>query len=146
MNESVKNATPVLEVKNLSVNYGVIGALHDISFSIQRGDIVTDIGANGAGKTTTLRAILGLAKTAAGEVLYEGWPITNAKAHRLILHAIVAGRGEAERPERQVRVVSGERPVRRWHEPDMQHDERRARRREIGMLVPGRIPVERRWT
>ncbi len=66
------NSVPLLEVKNLTVNYGVIGALHEISFSIQRGDIVTLIGANGAGKTTTLRAISGLVKAAAGEVLYDG--------------------------------------------------------------------------
>ena len=78
------HSPPVLEVKNLTVNYGVIGALHDISFSIQRGDIVTLIGGNGAGKTTTLRAISGLVKTASGEVIYEGANITNTPAHKLV--------------------------------------------------------------
>ena len=73
----------MLEIKNLTVNYGVIGALHDVSFSIQRGAIVTLIGANGAGKTTTLRAISGLVKTASGEVLHEGANITNLPAHGL---------------------------------------------------------------
>ena len=93
MNSAPAHPAPVLEVKNLTVNYGVIGALHDISFSIQRGDIVTLIGANGAGKTTTLRAISGLAKAARGEVLYEGKPITNLPAHQLV------ARGLAHVPE-----------------------------------------------
>ena len=83
----------MLEIKNLTVNYGVIGALHDVSFSIQRGAIVTLIGANGAGKTTTLRAISGLVKTASGEVLHEGANITNLPAHQLV------ARGLAHVPE-----------------------------------------------
>src|SRR6185503_18846096 len=61
--------------------------------SIQRGDIVTLIGANGAGKTTTLRAISGLAKAASGEVTYEGERITNTPAHKLV------ARGLAHVPE-----------------------------------------------
>ena len=83
----------MLEIKNLTVNYGVIGALHGISFSIQRGDIVTLIGGNGAGKTTTLRAISGLVKAASGEVIYEGANITNTPAHKLV------ARGLAHVPE-----------------------------------------------
>ena len=93
MNSPATNSAPVLEVKNLTVNYGVIGALHDVSFSIQRGDIVTLIGANGAGKTTTLRAISGMAKAASGEVIYDGASITNLPAHRLV------ARGLAHVPE-----------------------------------------------
>ena len=62
----------MLEVKNLSVRYGAIAALHGISLSVKQGDIVTLIGGNGAGKTTTLRAISGLQTAAAGEILYEG--------------------------------------------------------------------------
>ena len=93
MSSLAANTAPVLEVKNLTVNYGVIGALHDISFSIQRGDIVTLIGGNGAGKTTTLRAISGLVKAASGEVIYEGANITNTPAHQLV------ARGLAHVPE-----------------------------------------------
>ena len=78
------DSAPVLKVNNLSVNYGVITALHDVSFSIKRGDIVTLIGANGAGKTTTLRAISGIIKAAAGEVTYDGATITNTPAHKLV--------------------------------------------------------------
>ena len=93
MSSAAPNSTPVLEVKGLTVNYGVIGALHNISFSIQRGDIVTLIGGNGAGKTTTLRAISGLVKAASGEVIYEGEAITNTPAHKLV------ARGLAHVPE-----------------------------------------------
>jgi branched-chain amino acid transport system ATP-binding protein len=93
MSSAAPNSVPLLEVKSLTVNYGVIGALHEVSFSIQRGDIVTLIGANGAGKTTTLRAISGLIKAASGEVTYEGERITNAPAHKLV------ARGLAHVPE-----------------------------------------------
>jgi branched-chain amino acid transport system ATP-binding protein len=75
---------PLLEVKDLVVNYGVITALQGISLSVQQGDIVTLIGANGAGKTTTLRAISGLLKTRSGEVLYQGQAITSLAPHKLV--------------------------------------------------------------
>ncbi|MFM1768605.1 MAG: hypothetical protein RJA22_1134 [Verrucomicrobiota bacterium] len=75
---------PVLEVKNLTVNYGVITALQGVSLAVRQGDIVTLIGANGAGKTTTLRAISGLLKARAGEVLYEGRPIMNLPPHEIV--------------------------------------------------------------
>jgi branched-chain amino acid transport system ATP-binding protein len=74
----------VLEVKNLTVNYGAITALRGLSLAVKRGDIVTLIGANGAGKTTTLRAISGLLKTQGGEVLYEGRNIANLPAHEIV--------------------------------------------------------------
>jgi ABC-type branched-subunit amino acid transport system ATPase component len=54
----------MLEIKNLTVNYGAITALRGISLEVKQGEIVTLIGANGAGKTTTLRAISGLLKAA----------------------------------------------------------------------------------
>ena len=75
----------MLEIKNLSVNYGAICALCGISLEVKRkGDIVTLIGANGAGKTTALRAISGLLKTRGGEVLYEGKNIANLKPHQIV--------------------------------------------------------------
>jgi branched-chain amino acid transport system ATP-binding protein len=93
MSSTATSSTPFLAVKNLTVNYGVIGALHGISFSIKRGDIVTLIGANGAGKTTTLRAISGLVRAAEGDVFYDGASITNLAAHKLV------ARGLAHVPE-----------------------------------------------
>jgi branched-chain amino acid transport system ATP-binding protein len=74
----------MLEIKNLHVSYGAIHALHGVSMSIPRGQIVTLIGANGAGKTTTLRAISGLVKAASGEVTHDGANITNQPAHQLV--------------------------------------------------------------
>ena len=74
----------MLEVKNLSVSYGAIAALHGVSLSVPQGDIVTLIGGNGAGKTTTLRAISGLQRAQAGEVIYEGRNITNLPAHEIV--------------------------------------------------------------
>lgn len=74
----------MLEINNLTVNYGVITALHDVTFSIAKGAIVTLIGANGAGKTTTLRAISGLVKVANGRIIYDGQNVTNLPAHKLV--------------------------------------------------------------
>ena len=74
----------MLEVKYLSVSYGAIAALHGLSLSVPKGDIVTLIGGNGAGKTTTLRAISGLQRAQAGEVIYEGRNITNLPAHEIV--------------------------------------------------------------
>jgi branched-chain amino acid transport system ATP-binding protein len=67
----------MLEIKNLNVHYGVIHALKDASLTVNKGEIVTLIGANGAGKTTTLRAISGLNKCSSGKILLDGKDITN---------------------------------------------------------------------
>ena len=63
---------PLLEINDLIVLYGEIEALRGVSISVDEGHVVTLLGANGAGKSTTLRAISGLAKPAAGEILFEG--------------------------------------------------------------------------
>ena len=70
----------MLEIKNLNVHYGVIHALKDVSLTVDKGEIVTLIGANGAGKTTTLRTISGLIKATSGQVILEGKDITNLPA------------------------------------------------------------------
>ena len=74
----------MLEVKNLQVNYGAVAALHGISLSVKQGAIVTLIGGNGAGKTTTLRAISGLQRATAGEVVFDGRNITQLPAHEIV--------------------------------------------------------------
>jgi branched-chain amino acid transport system ATP-binding protein len=74
----------MIEIKNLSVSYGAINALHGISLEIKQGDIVTLIGANGAGKTTTLKTISGLLKARGGEILYEGRNIANLRPHKIV--------------------------------------------------------------
>ncbi|HEX4121924.1 MAG TPA: ABC transporter ATP-binding protein [Verrucomicrobiae bacterium] len=77
----------MLSIRNLSVSYGAIAALHGISLEVEAGEIVTLIGANGAGKTTTLRAISGLVK-AAGEIIYEGRDMANLPPHKIVAAGI----------------------------------------------------------
>jgi branched-chain amino acid transport system ATP-binding protein len=71
----------MLSVSNAVVRYGVIEALHGISFDIEEGEIVTLLGANGAGKSTTLRMLSGLHAPSSGSIFFEGRDITNVKAH-----------------------------------------------------------------
>ena len=68
--------TVLLEVKNLSVNYGKAKALKDISFSVAKGEVLALIGANGAGKTTIMKSISGLVHPTAGEMWYKDKPLT----------------------------------------------------------------------
>jgi len=63
---------PLLSLDGLTVRYGEIEALHGLSLSVDAGEVVTLLGANGAGKSTTLRAISGLQKPAAGEIVFDG--------------------------------------------------------------------------
>ena len=81
--------SPILEVRDLTVSYGAIGALKGISLTLSEGEIVTLIGANGAGKTTTLRAIMGLVPPASGEVRYRGEPTRTTPTHRLVRDGLV---------------------------------------------------------
>jgi branched-chain amino acid transport system ATP-binding protein len=67
----------LLEVEGLSVNYGHIEAIRNITFGVEEGKIATLIGANGAGKTTTLKTISGLRKVREGTVVFDGKDITN---------------------------------------------------------------------
>ncbi len=83
----------MLEIKQLSVSYGAIKALHEISLNVKSGAIVTLIGGNGAGKTTTLRAISGMVKPQAGQILFEGKSINGLPPHKLV------GLGIAHCPE-----------------------------------------------
>ncbi len=62
----------MLEIQHLTVNYGGIQALQDISVTVQSGEIVTLIGANGAGKSTTLRSISRIVSPRLGQIIYEG--------------------------------------------------------------------------
>ncbi|NHM27288.1 ABC transporter ATP-binding protein [Desulfofundulus sp. TPOSR] len=74
----------VLEVKEVSVAYGVIEALKGISFSVEEGEIVALIGANGAGKTTTLRTISGLLRAKKGQIFYKGREITKLPPYKIV--------------------------------------------------------------
>ena len=83
----------LLAVKDLSVHYGAICALHGISFELNPGEIVTLIGANGAGKSTTLKTISGLVKSSAGEIKFQNQNLNGIAAHK------IAGLGIAHVPE-----------------------------------------------
>ena len=74
----------MLEINNLSVNYGGIQALQDVSLFVNEGEIVTLIGANGAGKTTTLRTISRLVSPRSGQIIYNGKNITNLRPDQIV--------------------------------------------------------------
>ena len=78
----------MLEIKNLSVSYGAITALHEISLSVRPGSIVTLIGANGAGKTTTLKSVSGLLRARGGEIHYNGKNIFGLPPHQIVKFGI----------------------------------------------------------
>jgi branched-chain amino acid transport system ATP-binding protein len=78
----------LLEVKNVDVRYGRIEAIHDMSFSVDEGEIVSLIGANGAGKSTTMKTISGLLNPSSGSILFDGRDITKMKAHVRVLNGI----------------------------------------------------------
>jgi branched-chain amino acid transport system ATP-binding protein len=74
----------MLKLTGVSVHYRVVEAIHDISFEVQKGQIVTLIGCNGAGKTTTLKAISGLCKPSSGQIHYRGELISNLPSHEIV--------------------------------------------------------------
>lgn len=78
----------LLEVKDLQVFYGVIQALKGISFEVNKGEIVTLIGANGAGKTTTMQTIIGLIQSRHGTITYDGKDITKLPSHKIVASGI----------------------------------------------------------
>jgi branched-chain amino acid transport system ATP-binding protein len=88
--------TPLLEVSDLSVQYGAVRALRGVSFEVGAGETVAVIGANGAGKTTLMRALSGLAPVAGGTMKFDGARLADipphARARGLLLH-IPEGRG-----------------------------------------------------
>jgi len=74
----------MLTIQNLNVHYGMIQAVHDVSFHVEQGEIVSLIGANGAGKTTILRTISGLIRPSKGSVTFEGKPIEKEAPQKIV--------------------------------------------------------------
>jgi branched-chain amino acid transport system ATP-binding protein len=74
----------MLSVNDVEVRYGAVPAIRNLSMNVDRGEIVTLLGANGAGKTTTLRMISGLHRPFSGTVTLEGEDITTTPAHHLV--------------------------------------------------------------
>ncbi|MDM8214166.1 ABC transporter ATP-binding protein [Enterococcus hirae] len=79
----------LLDVKNLSVHYGMIQAVKDVSFYVDPGEIVSLIGANGAGKTTILHTISGLIRPSAGEIDFNGDNITKDSPQKIVEKGLV---------------------------------------------------------
>ncbi|MGI6552379.1 MAG: ABC transporter ATP-binding protein [Clostridia bacterium] len=78
----------MLQIENINVYYGNIHALKNLSLEVERGKIVTLIGANGAGKTTTLKTISGLIRPKSGDILFEGETIVGEPAPNIVKKGI----------------------------------------------------------
>jgi branched-chain amino acid transport system ATP-binding protein len=83
----------MLKVEDVNVYYGAIHALKGVSFSIEKGELVTLLGANGAGKTTTLKTLSGLLRPQSGRIELEGFFLNDADPH------VIVQRGVAHAPE-----------------------------------------------
>jgi branched-chain amino acid transport system ATP-binding protein len=88
-----KEPTPILEIRNLRAGYGLVEVLHDIDLTVNKGEIVTLLGANGAGKSTLLRTLFGTPQPKRGDIYFEGNSISGMAAHQ------VAKLGIAHSPE-----------------------------------------------
>lgn len=78
----------LLEVDNIHTYYGSIHALKGISISVDKGEIVTLVGANGAGKSTTLNTICGILKPRHGEIRLDGEPLNALKPHEIVAKGV----------------------------------------------------------
>jgi branched-chain amino acid transport system ATP-binding protein len=79
---------PLLELNDLTVLYGEIEAVRGISLAVEPGEVVTLLGSNGAGKSTTLRAISGLVRPSAGEILLDGHSIAGLGPEEIVRRGI----------------------------------------------------------
>ena len=84
---------PILEIRDLVIDYGIIRAVKGINLTVEPGSIVAILGANGAGKTTTIKAIDGVVKTTSGTIRFDGEDITGKPPYKL------AGKGIIQSPE-----------------------------------------------
>ena len=77
-------ADTILKVEGINVYYDAIHALHDISFEVKQGEVVTLIGANGAGKSTTLKSVSGLMRSKTGSIQFLGEDIGHVPPHQIV--------------------------------------------------------------
>ncbi len=78
----------MLEVNNINVFYGSIHAVKDISFKVEKGEIISLIGANGAGKTTILQTVSGLLKSTTGSIVFNDQDLMHIPAHKIVGHGL----------------------------------------------------------
>ena len=79
----------MLKVQKLSVSYGAINALREISFNVEQGEIISLIGSNGAGKTTTLHAVSNIIKKRGGTIEFEDEDITNLAPDQIVRRRLI---------------------------------------------------------
>lgn len=79
----------MLDIQNINAYYGNIHALKDVSLNVDKGEIVTLIGANGAGKSTTLKTISGLLRPRQGTIQLEGEDLTRFRPHQIVVKGVV---------------------------------------------------------
>lgn len=80
--------TPLLSIETLNSGYGTLQVLHDISLTVQPGELVSVIGANGAGKSTLLKTIVNVLPTRSGQILFQGRDLSRIPAHRIVREGI----------------------------------------------------------
>ena len=150
---------PLLSVQHLSVSYGPVAALRDVSLEAQPGEILAVLGANGAGKTTLLRTISGLLRPRSGTVLLEGRDLTRLPAHAIARAGVAhvpEGRGVLARMsvEENLRMGAFGRRDRREIERDLADAFRRfpilaERRHQPAALLSGgqqqMLAIARAW-
>ena len=79
---------PILEVAGLRVSYGRIEAVREVNLRVGVGEFVGVIGSNGAGKSSTLRAIAGVVRPAAGQIVFDGAEVTGEPSHRMVARGL----------------------------------------------------------
>ena len=80
---------PLLEIENLTVQYGKNVALHKINLHVESDEIVALVGNNGAGKTTTLRTISGLLKPTGGHITFNGKALVGMPVHKIVSEGVI---------------------------------------------------------
>lgn len=79
----------ILQIRNLEAYYGPIMAIRGVSLEVNKGDVVTVLGANGAGKTTLLKTISGIMEPEKGEILFEDQPIQGREPHHIVYKGLI---------------------------------------------------------
>jgi len=96
--------TAILRVDNLSRRFGSLWALNDVSFSVERGELLGLIGPNGAGKSTLYNLIAGALSPTGGEIVFDGRPVTHMKSYQ-IARIGIARTFQIPKPYKQLSVV-----------------------------------------
>src|ERR1700720_867546 len=81
--DATTNNAPVLEVRNLTKRFGGLTAVKNLSFDLRAGEIFGLIGPNGSGKSTAMKAIMGIERPTAGDVVFQGENIAGLPAHKI---------------------------------------------------------------